>query len=271
MRNILIFLTKYNSLFVFIILELVSLNLIIKYNNRQNEIFLYSSNLVTGYFLKEYNQLLEYFSLKDINAKLKEENAQLIEKFYNQRYKELPKYDNTDSLETLYNVIPATICNKSIDKRNNRITIDRGRSSGIKKGMGVIDSKGIVGVVSAVNEKFASIIPLNNTLSRTSVLVKNKEYFGILKWDPYDYRFSTMTTVPKYADVIVGDSIITSGFSTIFPRGVYVGKVAKISEDKGTGYLNIKVRLVNDLGLIQNVYMINDKDKKYKLMIEKQR
>ena len=270
MRNILIFLSKYNSLFVFIILELICLNLIINYNNRQKEIFLYSSNLFSAYVLKEYNKYLEYINLANINIKLKKDNALLIENYFNKRYKEIPLYSDTDSIADIFSVTPANIINKSIDRRNNRITIDRGSNAGIEKGMGVIDARGIVGVVNLVNKDYASILPLNNTISRTSVIVKNKEYFGILKWDPYDYRFSTLTTIPKHADIEVGDSIITSGFSTIFPRGIFVGKVEKINMEIGSSYLNISIRLVNDLALIQNVYIINDKTKSERLKIENQ-
>ena len=89
MRNILIFLTKYSPLFVFIVLELIALNLIINYNNRQKEIFLYSSNLVSAFMLKEYNKYLDYFKLADINKRLKDENALLFENYYNQKYREI--------------------------------------------------------------------------------------------------------------------------------------------------------------------------------------
>jgi rod shape-determining protein MreC len=268
MRNILIFLSKYNSLFVFIILEIISLNLIVNYNNRQKEIFLYSSNLFSAYVLKEYNNYLEYINLANINKKLKEDNALLIENYFNRKYKEIPLYNNADSIADIYSVIPASICNKSIDKRNNRITIDRGSAAGIGKGMGVLDAKGIVGVVNIVNKNYSSVIPLNNTISRTSVMVKNKEYFGILKWDPYDYRKSTLTTIPKHADIAIGDSIITSGFSTIYPKGIFVGKVEKIKVEQGSSYLTIIVKLVNDLALVQNVYIINNKSKNERLDIE---
>jgi rod shape-determining protein MreC len=270
MRNILIFLSKYNSLFVFIILELICLNLIINYNNRQKEIFLYSSNLFSAFVLKEYNKYLDYINLADINKKLKEDNALLIENYFNRKYREIPLYSNSDSIVDIYSVIPAGICNKSIDKRNNRITIDRGSSAGIRKGMGVLDAKGIIGVVNMVNKNYSSIIPLNNTVSRTSVIVKNKEYFGILKWDPYDYRRITLTTIPKHANVAIGDSVITSGFSTIYPKGIFVGKIEKINTEQGSSYLSITVKLINDLALIQNVYIIDNKSKNERLEIENQ-
>jgi rod shape-determining protein MreC len=193
-----------------------------------------------------------------------------MENFFNQKNMEIPQYVNTDSISEIYSVIPAGICNKSIDKRNNRYTIDRGSSSGIQKGMGVLAAQGIVGVVDVVKRNYSSIIPIHNTLSRTSVIVKNKEYFGILKWDPYDYTRSTLTTIPKHANVAIGDSVVTSGFSTIFPKGIYVGKIEKIKQEQGTTYFEILVKLVNDLALIQNVYIIDNKDKLERLEIENQ-
>lgn len=269
MRNILIFISKYNSLFVFLILQLVCLHLIINYNNKQKEIFLYSYNLIAGEVLSRYSKTLDYLELKDINSRLTEENALLIENFYNRKYKQIPDYKGNDSIADYYKVIPAIVCNNSISKRNNRITIDRGKNDGIEKGMGVIGNKGVIGTVSAVNQNFASIIPLHNTVSRTSAMIKNKEYFGILRWEPYDYRKSVLTTIPKHADVSIGDSIITSGFSAIFPKGIFIGTIDKIDVQQGSNYFEISINLVNDLYRLHEVYIIADKRIEERSEIEK--
>ena len=268
MRNILIFLSKYNSLIVFLILQLVCLHLIINYNNKQREIFLYSYNLASGEVLNRYTKLLNYADLKDINSQLREENAVLLENIHNRKYMHIADYIGNDSIADHYNVIPAVVCNKSIDKRNNRITIDRGRKAGIEKGMGVIDNHGIVGIVTAVNDNFASVIPLNNTVSRISAMVKNKEYFGILRWEPYDYRKSVLTTIPRHAEISVGDSIMTSGFSAVFPKGIFIGTIENIKVEQGSHFFNLTIDLVNDLYRIHNVYVIGNTRREERSEIE---
>ena len=270
MRNKFLLNSKFYSFFIFLILEIISFVLIINYNNKQKDIFLYSSNLFAGHINKKYSGMIRYFKLKDVNRALKKENARLLEQSFNNKNKNYVDYHGEDTLSLKdYTIIPATVCNKSIDKRTNRITLDRGFDAGIEEGMGVIDAHGIVGVVRKVNSDFASVIPLHNTISRTSVAVKNKGYFGILQWQPYDYRRTVLTSIPKHANVAEGDSIITSGFSTIFPRGIFVGTIEKINLDKGSNYFNIIVKLNNDLALVDDVYVIKNNKKDKKLEVEK--
>ena len=234
--------------------------LVVKYNHTQREIFLYSSNQVSGYVMSKYDQYVKYFSLNTDNQRLKNENALLIQNFYNHKYKEIPNYIPEDTISNTIKVISANICNKSIDKRNNRITIDRGKRDGVKSGMGVISAEGIVGVVAKTNNNYSSIIPLINTISRTSATIKNKGYFGILVWKPYDYSSTILTTIPKDADVEVGDTIMTSGYSTIYPRGIMIGKVEKIDLLPGSIYYDLKVKLNNNFALLEDVYLIERKD-----------
>lgn len=265
MRNLLLLISKYNAVFFFIVLEVISLYLIVNYNNKQKDIFLYSSNLLVGKINNKHKDFLKYLNLEKINEELKKKDALIIQNYFNGKYKEIPNYSGSDSISNQYQLIPATICNKSIDKRNNRITLDVGSNVGIEKGMGVLSASGIVGVVKKVNEEFSSVIPLNNTVSRVSVSIKNSGYFGVLKWNPYDYRRTILTSVPKHAIVEVGDTIITSGFSTIFPKGIFVGKIEKVDLQRGSNYFDITVKLVNNLALEQDIYVIGNRKKNLKL------
>ncbi len=270
MRNPLLANNKLYIFVLFIILEIISFVLIINYNNKQKDIFLYSSNLFTGYINSKYSNLLQYINLKKINEKLKKDNAFILQQSFNKNatknyYKKL----KDTLLEKEFNIIPATICNKSIDKRNNRMTLDKGSDAGIKKDMGVIDAHGLIGVVRKVNSDFASVVPLINTVSRVSVLVKNKGYFGILEWEPYDYRKIKLTSIPKHANIETGDTIITSGFSTIFPKGIFVGTIKEINLIRGSNYYDISVYLNNNLALAENVYVIENLKKDLKEEVEK--
>ena len=268
MRNLLILISKYNAVFFFILLEILSIYLIINYNNKQKDIFLYSSNLVVGKINSEYSDLLQYLDLKARNKEIINENSQIIQNYFNSKYLEIPKYSNTDTILNDFIIIPAFICNKSISKRNNRFTLDNGSKVGVKKGMGVISSKGIVGVIRKVNEEFSSVVPLHNTISRTSVMIKNKGYFGILRWKPYDYRKTKLISIPKHVNIMKGDSIITSGFSTIFPKGIFIGVIDEIKLERGSNYFDITVDLINDISLEKNVYVIGNRKKELILDVE---
>jgi len=261
MRNLLLFLSKYNAILIFIILEVISIFLVVNYNNRQKDIFIYSSNLLAGNINKKRADLANYLILDKKNEKLKKDNALLFQNYFNSGNLKTEGGTLKDSSEFDFVIIPSSVCNKSITHRNNRFTIDKGTKEGIKKGMGVIASRGIVGVVRKVNEEFASVIPLINTISRISVMVKGKGYFGILKWKPYDYRRTSLEEIPKHANIIVGDTLITSGFSTIFPKGIVVGVIDDIRLDRGSNYYNISVLLINDLALTEDVYVIDNKKK----------
>ncbi len=265
MRNLLLLLNRYNSFIVFVFLEIISIYLIVNYNNRQKEISIYSYNLISGKIQNKYNNAVGYINLKEKNRQIQSDNAMLLQKCFNTGYREI----SHDSTFEKFEVIPGIVCNKSIDKRNNRITIANGTNSGIKKGMGVISIDGIVGVVRSVNEKFASVLPLNNTKSNTSVSIKGKGYFGILRWEPYNYKMMKLESVPKHADVAVGDTVITSGFSTIFPKGIDVGIVKKINDKRGSNYFDIDVALNNDLSLVDNVYVISNNLKELQEEVEK--
>jgi len=259
MRNLLLLFSKYGTLILFIILEVISLFLIINYNNKQKEIFLYSSNLLSGEILQRYNASMDYFSLRTLNDSILIENSHYLELLHNKSGNiELPD-ENADSIFQKYKFIPARISSKTIHKRNNRMTLDKGTANGIEEGMGVISEKGIVGIVKSANRKFSSVIPVINTQLQISAKIKNKDYFGDLSWEPYDERYLILNHVPKHAPVENGDTIITSGYSTIFPPGIEIGRIEKISLPAGSNYFKIDIRLVNELANMGHVYVIENK------------
>jgi len=268
MRNLLLFINKYNAVFFFVLLEVISITLIVNYNDRQKDIFLYSSNLFVGKVNDKSNDFVRYLNLDEKNIELKNENALIIQKYFNSSKEELFLKHEDDSILNRFFLIPATVCNKSIKFRNNRFTLDKGSNEGIKKGMGVLSTKGLVGVVRKVNSDYSSVVPLNNTVSRISSMISNKGYFGILKWKPYDFLKSKLESIPKHAHIEIGDSVITSGFSTIFPKGILIGTVENVNLEKGSNYYDIDVKLINNLALEDDVYVIGDKKKELKLQVE---
>ncbi|HHH54073.1 MAG TPA: rod shape-determining protein MreC [Bacteroidetes bacterium] len=269
MRNLLLLNSKIYTVILFILLEVISFTIIVNYNNKQKDIFLYSSNLFSGYINTKYHNALEYFKLGTKIKELRKENAKLFQKLYNKNAEMHNRPENDDSLEIQFKFIEANIINKSINKRNNRFTLDRGKNAGLHEGMGVVDADGVVGVIWKVNSKYASVVPIINTVSRVSVLIKNRGYFGVLKWEPYDYKKAKITAIPKHAYLEKGDSVLTSGFSTIFPKGILIGVIEDFHLDRGSNYYDITVKLNNDLALAEQVYVIDNKDKELQKEVEK--
>jgi len=167
-----------------------------------------------------------------------------------------------------YHFIPARISNKSINMRNNRITLNKGRNGGISPGMGVISTKGIIGVVDKCNNHFSSVMPVFNTQMQVSAKIKTKNYFGDLTWEPYDERFLLLKHIPKHAIVSIGDTVITSGYSTIFPPDIFIGIISEISLPPGSNYYEMNVKLNNVVSNLEYVYVVGNKLKKEQKEIE---
>lgn len=271
MRNLFLLFSKFGTLILFILLELISLFLIVNYNNTQKEIFLYSSNLFSGRILNRYDATMDYFNLNTINDSIQKENARFLEKLHNQ-YPEVDLDLNSNSFDSIvevdYRFIPAKICNKTLHLRNNRITLDKGMNNGIDNGMGVISENGVIGVIRKINGEFSSVIPIINTQLHISAKVLGKNYSGDLTWQPYDERFMLLEHIPKHADVAIGDSIVTSGYSTIFPPDIEIGKISDIKLPAGENYFKIKVRLFEDIATLEHVYIVDYTLKEFKKEME---
>jgi rod shape-determining protein MreC len=269
MRNLILLFRKFGSLILFIFLEIIAFFLIVNYNNKQKEIFLYSSNIFTGTILERYAAGVDYFNLKDLNDSIALENAQLMERLFQDQKPEFLREEIHDSSLLQYEIIPAQITNKSINLRNNRITLDKGSVDGIKEGMGVLSTKGIIGVVQKVNSRFASVMPIINTQMQVSVRIRTKNYFGDLVWEPYDERYMLLKHIPKHAAIALKDTVVTSGYSTVFPRDIPIGTIENIRLPAGSNYFDIRVKLFNELANMDYVYVVGNRLKDLMDDIEK--
>ena len=158
-----------------------------------------------------------------------------------------------------YKLIPAKVVSNTLDKPDNFITIDKGRTDGVEKDMGVACGNGVVGVVYLSSDHYAVVIPaLNVTSSRISCAIRGRGYFGYLQWYGGDPTVAYVEDVPRHARFKRGDWVETSGYSSIFPQGVLVGKIEKIfNSSDGLSY-RLKVRLSTDFGCLRDVYVISD-------------
>ncbi len=258
MRNLIALLIRFGSLITFVVLEIICFALIVNYNPSQKDIWINSSNLFSGTILEKKNNFKSFLELDDINKKLQEENALLKESLL-QRKGYSTEIEVDSNLQ--YDLIPAAIFNQDYRFRNNHLTIDKGKRDSIKKDMGVINEDGIVGIIKSTSDKYSLAISLLNTQTRISARIKQSNFFGNLFWKGTDPRRMTLESIPRYAEVNVGDTIVTSGYSTIFPQGLDIGVIESIEPKKGTSNFDIEIMLSADLTNLGTIYIINNKDK----------
>ena len=178
----------------------------------------------------------DYFYLKVTNEKLVAENTNLRSQIEELK-KALPSKDRdslwikNDSIDVDYVFRTAEMINSGFNKTKNYITIDKGQADGIRAEMAVCSSEGVVGVVERASKHYAKVIPLINTNLRVSAKIKKNGYYGSLQWDGDDYRYSYLNDIPFHVNAEVGDTIVTSGFSTIFPEGKLIGFVESVNKE----------------------------------------
>lgn len=258
MRNLIALLVRFSSVITFILLELVCFVLIVNYNPSQRDIWINSSNLFSGTILEKKNQIASFFDLEKKNQALQEENAALRETLL-----KLKGYGASIEVDSSfqYDLIPAVIINQEYRFRNNYITLDKGAAHGLAKDMGVINNDGIVGIIKGSSGKYAIAISMLNTDTRISAKIKGSSFFGNLYWKGKNPYSMTLESIPRYAEISVGDTIVTSGYSTIFPADLSIGVVESFELKPGTSNLDIEVKLSADLTNINTVYVINHKDR----------
>jgi rod shape-determining protein MreC len=261
MRNLLIFITKYNAFFLFLIFEISSLIIYIKYNSFQKATFISSTSKVTGTLYAQANEFQGYLSLKEVNDSLARENARLRNHLKSSFYIDtVAKRKVNDTIyKQQYTYIEARVINNSINRSNNYITIDKGSQQGIGKGMGVICSSGLVGKVVFVSEHLSVVQSLLHKDSRFSaMLAKNKE-IGYIEWsDDLDPHKGFLKDVSNNASPKIGEQVVTSQYS-LFPAGIPIGKVSNLHTKAGGYALNMEVTLAVDFSKLQYVDVVVNK------------
>lgn len=232
-------------------------------NPYQQSVYLTSANSVTATVYEGMSSVTNYIALKDINEDLQERNALLemeVIKLRNEinEYKiQLPDSGMQPRLQQ-YNFIVAHVISNSISQPNNYITINRGSLDGIKPEMGVVDKNGIVGIVNVTGNHSARIISLLNPHMRLSCKLKNSEYFGSLVWDGESPETAMLEELPKHIKYATGDTIVTSGYSAIFPEGVIVGVVQGRARALTDSFVSLRVKLTTNFSQLSTVRIITN-------------
>lgn len=272
MRGLLRFIIRRHAFFLFLILEIVSFSLLVQNNDRNHRIFLNSANEVSGFFLKNFRFVSDYFELKKVNQELMEENNHLRNRL--QALSAETDYAITQVNDTAYDqhyfYITANVINNSISRAHNYMTLDKGANHGIKPEMAVVSKDGIVGVVRDVSPNYCTIISLLNRNLKISAKIKKNGYFGSLEWEGQDYRKVRLHDIPAHVEVGPGDTIITSGYSAIFPEGVAIGTVEEIDKNSGASFISLELRLSTDFKNLHYVYVIGNLMKQEQVSLEKE-
>ena len=274
MRNLLEFLAKYNHWFVFLILEVVSMVLLFQYNSYQGSAWFSSANAVTGKLYEWDANVETFFSLTKVNQELTQRNAYLeqeVQKLSDSLVsvtKDSSIYHRDQfALLRNYRLIPAKVVANSIDKPGNLMTIDKGSADGIHKDMGVISGTGVVGIVYLVAEHYAIVIPVLNTKSNISCMIQNRGYFGYLRWKGGVSDLAYLEEVPRHAHFKLGDYVVTSGYSAVFPPGVRVGRILHVFNSLDGLSYRVQLRLSTDFARLRDVCVIDDAAMKERLEI----
>lgn len=258
MQQIIYFITKNSTKLLFLLLLVVSLYLTVQTHSYHQSQMLHSANFVSGTIYEKTNSITEYLHLKDENDRLAEENAKMKQILYNSQL----IIDSTFAVNPEirfaqdYKLFQAKIIKNSFYKKDNYLTIKGGKVNGVKKDMGVINSKGVIGIVENVSKNYATVQSLLNTNTKISAKISNTNHFGTITWDGKNAGYVQLMDIPKLAALRKGDSIVTGGISTIFPENVPVGLVDKVFTSKNSNFYTISVRLFNDMTNISSVYLI---------------
>ena len=265
MQQIINFFIRNKNFLLFLLLFVVSLSLTIQSHSYHKSKFINSANFLTGGVYESVNSVGQYFDLKEENQRLLEENNRLKSILFNN---ESPEAIDSSLLGNHYKLIPAQIYKNSYSATNNYLTINKGVRDSVKEDFGVITSNGIVGIIDNTSRKYARVMSVLNTNSRINAQFKKNDHFGSLKWDGNSPEIVQLVDIPKQAPVIAGDTIVTSGRSTIFPKGIPIGEVISFTLDETENYYTVHVKLFNDMTNIGHVHIIENLDRQEIIQLE---
>ena len=269
MQQIIFFFIRNKNFLLFIVLFSISIFLTIQSHSYHKNNFVNSSNNITGGIYTIKSSITNYFNLREENEILIDENTRIRIQLESYKSKVVNQNIDTNSILSKYYFVSAKVINNSFSKTKNKLTIDKGERDSIQLDLGVITSKGIVGIIDNVSNKYATIQSILNTNSQINAKLKNAKHFGSLVWNTEDPNVIQLIDIPRLAPVKIGDTIVTGGKSTIFPVGILIGAVIdfELTEDENSQNLNIQ--LFNDMTNLQHVYIINNLDSQEIINLEK--
>lgn len=248
---------RFGNLILFLFLELIAIFMIISFNNKQKAIFLYSTNLYVAEWNNKILNVKNYFKLTEINDSLQKTNTALQEQLENSLLNTPATHDG-DKFNKKYAYFDAEIISYTTSLRNNTMIINKGKEQGVREGMAVLDKKGLVGITKRCTENFCKVLPLIHSHTNISAKVGGCDCYGTLSWTSTNPNFMQLNAIPKHVSITEGDSVLTSGFSMIFPPNILIGKVVSASIPQGSNFYDIEVKTVNDFYSLHYVYVVEN-------------
>lgn len=259
MRSLLYFLLRFKTLILFLVLEAVAVIMISTSHNYHETVLYGISRNITGFFAERLERGTYYFRLRQVNQELLAENILLKKQIAGlssgSQEGFIPVRDSVNGVN--YTYLNARVISNSVNKQKNFITLDKGSRQGVAEGMGVASPSGVVGVVVGVSRNYSVVMSLLNTDFRLSASMKRNDYFGSLAWDGINHRYARLSEIPHHVAVNEGDTIVTSGFSAIFPAGVMAGTLTG-AQRRGGDFISLQVLLSADFKKLTDVYVIGN-------------
>lgn len=272
MQQLINFIQKYRYFLFFLFLEFIAFQLIINNLSFHKSKFISSASSITGGFYNKINTISDYFQLDIENKELLNENLILRNKLeklsQNMDTVAVSKIFNKTKFSQRYSYFQGRVEKNQFRNNYNFLTINLGEKDSITPEMGVINSKGILGITENVLQSYSRVRSILNKNSKINAKLKNSNYFGTLTWDGLDYNITQLMDIPRQAKLKVGDTIITGGMSSIFPEGIPIGRVNNIVNELSIKRI-INIQLFNDMSNLKNIYVVKDFDKQQLMNLEK--
>lgn len=263
MYNLLEFFRKYHYIILFLILEAVSFVLLFRFNHYQGNAWFSAANTAAARVNSWYADAISYLNLRTINRSLTDTNIKLqleadqlrealITLTHDSTYTERTVYQHLIN----YQIIPATVVSNSRRRNNNYLVIDKGEKDGVRSEMGVVGGGGVVGIVYLTGPHYSLALPVTNKKSSISCRVRGQRYFGYLEWEGEALGHAHLDDIPRYARVQKGECVETSGYSSVFPPGIFVGRISGISNSEDGQTYRLDVNLGTDFANLRDVSVI---------------
>lgn len=267
MRNLLRLIIRYQNVILFVFLEIIAFILMANFSIYQRAKIFRLKHAIVGRIESRYQNLSAYFSLARENKNLSQENVRLYNSLPESFFNPVTENKSDTSPDARYIFSQARVIYNSTNKQYNFMILDKGSKHGVEPEMAVICNNGIVGMVKEATENFSSVVSVLNREFFPNALIKRNGYFGYIEWPGNHYKKAILKEIPIHADLKEGDTIVTSGYSDIFPRGILIGTIEDFEPVEGIFY-RITVNLSTDFKKLGNVTLIKDLMRKEQIELE---
>lgn len=260
MFNLVQLLLKLSGFLLFIVLETICFSLVVRYNSNQEKVYTNTVNQFTGWMQKKSSSTYQYFQLYDENKRLAKENSRLLDRLANEGINLENPLDTVwaDSIQPKYSFLEAQVIRNSINQNHNYMTLDKGSDDGVAPHTGLVSDDGVVGIIRKVSKNYSVAMSILHRQTVINARVRHKNYFGPMVWKSNDIHIFNLENIPKDAPVTKGDTIETSGYSTMFPAGITLGVIDRLWMDPGSNFFNIEVRSFAKLSNLQHAYIVRN-------------